>query len=148
MEKTTEEHMEQLSHTMQKEAQREVWNSAALSPREAINSSVNKTNYPLTFLADNKVVCIFGFGEASPLSMVAYPWMLGSYLLPKHYREFARVSKNCFQYIKDNYTSSKGYVDEDFTSSVRWLKWLGYTIHPAEPFGVYNHPFHLFTWEK
>ena len=37
------------------------------------------------------------------------------------------------------------YVDARHTDAIRWLKWLGFTLHPATPYGPFDLPFHKFT---
>lgn len=37
------------------------------------------------------------------------------------------------------------YVDARNAVSIRWLRWLGFEIEPAAPFGIHGLPFHRFS---
>ena len=42
------------------------------------------------------------------------------------------------------YTWLVNWVDDRNTCAIRWLKWMGFTIHEPEPYGVANLPFRRF----
>ena len=147
---TTELHVFQLVQTMRPEDQAEVWASAHYTPWDALVASIRLTDETYTGLADGQVLCIFGVGKATVLSNQGAPWMLSSSLVEKHMRAWARGSRIAMKFMTENngVAHLKNYVDARYTVAVRWLSWLGFTIHPAEPFGVEQLPFHAFTWNR
>ncbi len=145
---TTTDHVVDLALDMRQEDQDEIWAAAHFTPWEALVSSIRLTDETYTGLADGKVLCIFGIGTASLMSNIGVPWMLSANLVAKHTRAWARGSKVVFKHMAKGTDRLENCVDARYTSAVRWLAWLGFTIHPAEPFGMDQLPFHKFTWEK
>ena len=145
---TTEMHVFKLSHTMRLEDRAEVWASAHYTPWDALVASISLTDETYTGLADGQVLCIFGVGKSTLTSDVGHPWMLSSYLVEYHMRAWARGSKLAFKFMTQDVDHLINYVDARYTVAVRWLTWLGFTIHLAEPFGVEQLPFHAFTWDR
>ena len=145
---TTTEHVLELAETMRLEDQAEVWASAHYTPWDALVASIGFTDETYTGLADGHVLCIFGAGKMTLTSDTAYPWMLSSFLVEKHMRAWARGSKLAFNFMTRDVDHLKNYVDARYTVAVRWLAWLGFTIHDPEPFGIEQLPFHAFTWDR
>ena len=146
---TTVEHVYELAETMRTADQAEIWASGHYTPFEGLCASIRLTDDAHTGLADGQVLCIFGVGKTTLLSPVGHPWMLSSFLVDKHLMAWARGSKGAFKRMTQdsNVLHLKNYVDARYTEAVRWLEWLGFTIHPAEPFGLDQLPFHPFTWD-
>ena len=145
---TTVEHVQELEITMRNEDRTEIWASGHFGPWEALTQSIRLTDETYTGLADGRVLCIFGVGKATVLSDLGAPWMLSSIFVEKHMRAWARGSKIAMGYMTRDIDHLKNYVDARYTVAVRWLSWLGFTIHPAEPFGIEQLPFHAFTWDR
>lgn len=145
---TTAGHVIDLALDMRQPDQDEVWAAAHFTPWEALVSSIRYTDTPYTGLVDGQVLCIFGVGKMSLMSNRGFPWMLSSNLVSKHVRAWARGSKVAFAHMTQGVDSLENCVDARYTSAVRWLSWLGFIIHPAEPFGLDQLPFHKFTWER
>ena len=122
----------------------EVWASHHHTPHSAVLASLKGSRNPLIGLADEKPVCIFGHCPTSLLSSSTSPWLLGTDDLPLHSREFLKLSKLYVDELGKHFRLMFNYVDERNTTSVRWLKWLGFRVYPAEPFGAEQMPFHYF----
>jgi hypothetical protein len=146
---TTVEHVLELSETMRTADQAEIWASGNYTPFEGLTQSIRLTEETMTGLVDGHVLCIFGVGKTTLTSPVGFPWMLSSVLVDSHIRPWARGSKMAFEHMTKAYNVKhlRNHIDARYTEAVRWLKWLGFTIHPAEPFGMEQLPFHLFTWD-
>ncbi len=142
-------HLMELSENMREEDKAEIWASAHYTPMEALVAGVRHSNHTYAGLVNNDVLCVFGVGKASFLSDTGYPWMLSSKLVDGHMRAWAKGSKAAFEGMTQSGVKRlENYVDARYTVAVRWLAWLGFEIHPAEPFGVDQLPFHHFTWER
>ena len=144
----TVDHVIELALNMRVEDQNEIWAAAHFTPWEALVSSISFTDIPYAGLADGKVLCIFGVGTRSLMSNKGVPWMLSTNLVSDHMRAWARGSRTAFEYMTRNINSLENYVDARYTSAVRWLAWLGFTVHPAEAYGMDGTPFCKFTWER
>ena len=73
--------------------------------------------------------------------------MLATDLLDLHSFRFLRECGTGIVAISAEFTIIENYCDARNSITVRWLKWLGFTVEEAEPYGVYNMPFHHFYKE-
>lgn len=71
------------------------------------------------------------------------PWLLGSDRILAHWREFARRSRTELDRLRRGRPLSN-HVDARNIVHVRWLRWLGAQILPAEPYGLRRLPFYPF----
>lgn len=91
---------------------------------------------------DDVPVCIFGVCETEPEE--ARIWMMGTPEVEKHATRFLRENKAVLDGYNDKYKKLTNHVDARNTKHIRWLKWLGFDIFEAVPWGKYNMPFHPF----
>ncbi len=145
--KTTPEHILELSRTMREVDKDEVWAAAGMEPLQSLQASVDTTPHPYTGLVDGEVMNIWGVGKHPDFNLVGYPWMLSSDLVLKHWRLFSRESIPALEKMKKEADFLINMVDTRNVIAMRWLSWLGFYIHAAEPFGPRDMPFHLFTME-
>ena len=145
---TTEDHMIELSHTMRPADVRECWAANHYAPYDALKHSLYYTKRPFTGLYNGRVMCIWGVGKISYLSKEGIPWMLTSDLVDKHYREFLRQGPKLVENIKKEAVVLINMVDTRNRKSIKWLKWLGFTIHDPVPFGPDKMLFHPFIMEN
>ena len=73
-------------------------------------------------------------------------WLVGTDEIAEHPITFYRLSKKIFERLSDGYERLFNFVDERNTLSLRWLKWLGFTIEPAQR--INNGIFHFVHWES
>lgn len=96
-------------------------------------------------LSSGKPVALFGVGPAN--SKVGVPWMLVThdvFQTPRASRALVAKGRWYIQRMLAEYQHLENYVDARNTRAVRWLEHLGFTVHPAEPYGPYEYPFHRF----
>ena len=142
--KVTEDwHVERLGSTMNREDVDAVRAMADMGPHDALTSSVDHSTKSFTWLADGDVGCIWGYSSETYLSTSAQPWMLGSPLIMKNPRYFLRGCRQFYDLLLDRHELLYNYIDARHTRSLRWIEWLGATVHPAAPIGVAGMPFHL-----
>ena len=113
----------------------------------AVETSVNLSSYSKTGLVNDELVCMWGVCPISLLSSSGSPWMLGTDLIEKKQRVFLRRSKPWLDDIRKDYKYLENFVDARNVLSVKWLKWLGFEMDEAEPYGIHGEPFHKFTME-
>lgn len=98
--------------------------------------------------AESGLLCVFGVSTMSALNGVGIPWMISSKVMVNHQFEFARSSKLYFDHLTQGYDLLFNYVDDRYTASKRWLRWLGFHLGPPEPYGVAEMPFRRFHWTR
>lgn len=123
----------------------EVWASGRLTPDDAVTRSIAATALPLAGLVDGVPVCTFGIARRSLLSDEGAPWLLGTDAIARHGRRFLRENRRVLPTLAAPFALLINHVDARNAASIRWLRWLGFEIEPAAPFGVHGLPFHRFS---
>jgi hypothetical protein len=136
-----------LVRNMREHDKQEVNAATNMGIRNAVKTSVNLSSYSKTGLVNDELVCMWGVCPISLLSSSGSPWMLGTDLIEKKQRVFLRRSKPWLDDIRKDYRYLENFVDARNVLSVKWLKWLGFEMDEAEPYGIHGEPFHKFTME-
>jgi hypothetical protein len=89
-------------------------------------------------------VCAFGLGAPIAFGHEAHPWMLGTDLMLNNRHTFIRESRKIVAAWRERFAVLSNYVDARNTVSIAWLRWLGFTIGDAVPYGPFGLPFHRF----
>lgn len=117
--------------------------AAGLTPCQVMENGLALDQGSVTFLADGIPLCMAGCTVLS--EVVGLPWMVGTQDLERHRRAFLLESRRVFEVIQARRSYLVNWVDARNRKAVRWLAWLGFTIHPATPHGLEGLPFHMFT---
>lgn len=89
---------------------------------------------------------VFGVAPVSLLHRSGSPWLLGTDALFEQARTLVVRGRWYVAHMRELYPGGlHNYVDARNNLSVNWLRRVGFTIHPPEPYGVAGLPFHLFT---
>lgn len=93
---------------------------------------------------ESKVHAIFGVNPVPNMDRVGVIWMLATKTFDDHFMVFAAACKAVVATMIGNYEYLFNYVHVENKKSIRWLKWLGFDVKPAEPIGVNGARFHRF----
>lgn len=111
-------------------------------PLEMIRSSVARSVLCWTGFVDGELAAVIG---VTPLTAtVGVPWMLGTTVLDRHARVLVRRTPEYIDRMLAAFPHLLNYVHAKNTTSVRWLRRLGFTLSAPEPFGPLGEPFHRF----
>lgn len=111
-----------------------------------IRSSVERSAFAYTFTVGGELACIMGVVPAGGLfDPSGIPWMLGTDLVTRNQRALMRLCRPYIHQMLQAYPFLFNYVHAENHRAVRWLKCVGFTLQPAEPYGPLGAPFHLFT---
>lgn len=94
--------------------------------------------------ADGEVAAIMGVAPLSVMSGIGSPWMMGTPLLDRHSRVLVRMTPSYIARMLRAFPHLVNFVHADNTTSVRWLRRLGFTMHAPEPYGQAGELFHKF----
>lgn len=109
-----------------------------------VKDAVDRSVWCKAMSVDGAFAGLFGVTDGGDLlNPVGVPWMLGTPAL----RPSVIVSKSpgFLRHMLSLFPKLKNYVDARNTPSLRYLKHLGFDIHPAVPHGKMALPFHPFT---
>ena len=144
IEAATWAHARELAKHMRVPDKREVWAAAHHTAEQAVCLSLAASRDARTGLADGEVVCMFGVGSLTILSLTGVPWLLATKKLDHHGCAFLRRNKEILADMGEGYTLLHNHVDVRNKRAIRWLRWLRFTILPPETYGVDRLPFHPF----
>lgn len=116
----------------------------AADETSAIVLSIRNSPFARTWLVNGAPACIFGVASTSLLDNSGRPWLVSSDTVPAFPMTFLRACKRILPEILAMYPHLENYIDSRYECAVTWLRWLGFTIHPAEGIGPTGVPFHRF----
>lgn len=109
-----------------------------------IEASVRRSLLCWTGLVDGELAAIIGVAPVNLLNGMGSPWMLGTPVLDAHSRVLVRRTPEYISRMLKAFPHLVNFVHAKNTTSVRWLRRLGFTLHAAQPFGPLGEPFHPF----
>jgi hypothetical protein len=127
----------------------EVLATTGWSFKRALRISVESSPSPYMILGPRRqVLAAIGVSQGSVLDDEGIPWMLGTDEVPQHRKALLKASKAWVEYQKPLYSALRNVVPADYPEAIRWLKWLGFDILPAEPLGNAGAMLHKVQWVK
>lgn len=126
----------------------EFYASSGQTPEQVLHNGFARSPEVMAGRVDGALVCIFGVCPLGLFSGKWAPWLVASPAMYEHKREFIQYCKPVLDAMLARYNPLQNWVDARNTAAIRWLRWLGFTIHDPEPFGYQGLPFHKFTMEK
>jgi hypothetical protein len=109
-----------------------------------IASSVARSPLCWSAFADGQLACILGVGVIDMLGGVGSPWMLGTDVLDRQSRVLVRRTPAYIARMRAAFPTLVNFVHAQNTTSVRWLRRLGFTLHDPVPYGARGELFHPF----
>ena len=108
--------------------------------------SLENSSEACVAVIDGEVVCAFGV-VPTPKKGVGVPWMMGTSTIDRHSIAFLRASKMVLTDMFKRWDLLVNDADTRNLRGLRWLKFMGFTIHEAEPLGERQLMFHRFEKE-
>jgi hypothetical protein len=93
-------------------------------------------------------VMVFGCGHRPEAPDVGVPWLLATDKLEPIGLPLLRYARRVVGMMQRHYPRLENHVHAENARAIRGLKWLGFTLEPAEPWGYKGAPFHRFHWER
>lgn len=116
--------------------------------RQELEDSVRRSCWSRVCCIDGEPVVAFGLVPTNPFRKEACIWMLTTAKTMEHKVFIGRTTKNAIRGFLKEWDLLYNFVDEGNDLSLRWLRWLGATVYPAAPVGVYGCRYHYFEWRK
>lgn len=119
----------------------EIWASTRLNAADALRASFDASEECWAGEMDGEVFCIFG---CVPTVDGGNLWMLFADGLKSLPLTFYRQSRQHLCYMLAKYGYLSNHVDARNSFIIGWVKWLGFTVEDAKPYGADGQPFHRF----
>ena len=126
----------------------EITEALGIPMQEALLDAVTGSLNAKQIVVDGMVVAVFGDAVHSILGSIGIPWLISTIHVERHARAFLKVCKPEVQGMLTRHRHLMNYVDVRNTAAIRWLKWLGFSFGPPEPYGPQGFLFHPFTLNR
>jgi hypothetical protein len=115
---------------------------------EVLAESLDRALWSEAVLVEGRVEALGGLGTFSMMFGPGVPWLVGSDRLTERARWFLGESRRQVRRMLGQYQRLENRVDARNAPAIRYLRWLGFTLEPARPWGHAGLPFHPFTMER
>lgn len=105
------------------------------SPIRALTEGVKMSELSAVVVVDGRPCAAIGLCIVSHLTGTGVPWMLATDDAVKNRRAFIEHTRTGLQEMMGICPNLFNYVHEDNKASIRWLKWMGFTIEQSSPMG-------------
>ena len=117
-----------------RQADRDEVTASGSTPRMAVEGSRLMSDYAWTGLIDGEPSMLFGYGR-NLISTAGEIWALGTDTCTSAPREMLVYGRKVVRAILEVCPELQNYCDARYHAAHRWLRKLGFTVHPAEPHG-------------
>lgn len=93
---------------------------------------------------DGELAAVIGVAPINLIGGVGSPWMLGTPVLNRHSRVLVARTPEYIARMLQAFPHLVNFVHARNTTSVRWLRRLGFTLHDPVPYGAAGEMFHPF----
>lgn len=145
----TAEHLDYLAAHLRAQDLAELRAAGWGDVRQALEQSVRLSRWTRVALIEGVPAAVFGCAEhGSMLTPTGVPWLLGTDAVTRHGRVLQREARRYIAAMLQEYPRLFNAVHAENTVSVRWLRRLGFTLHPAVPAPPHGAPFHVFEMTR
>lgn len=106
-----------------------------LSPEQAIAMSLENSDISWRVMLEEEPIAIWGWRLDSFITGSASVWMFSYPAADRHKVFFARKSRELMNELLVLLSSLTCEVHAEHTTAVRWLRWLGFTLHDTRRVG-------------
>lgn len=108
---------------------------------EAVARSLERSLWAETWRIDGAVAAISGVAATNLLAGIGSPWLLTGRPVDRHARTFLRETAKGIARMRAEFPVLCNHVHAEYRQALAWLRWLGFTIGPAQPYGPLGAPF-------
>ena len=146
--KPTVELIEKIAADMRDEDVAEIWASHHHTPLESLMSGWEVSDLSTIVMGDDEPLVMFGLVKKDILSGSGTVWLLGANRAMQYKREFLTQSKPVIDEMLTICPRLCNMVHAKNKTSIRWLRWLGFTIEEPTQQGPDKELFHRFHLER
>ena len=116
-----------------------------LTPEGAVLMSVQSSIFCMTAWEEGSCLAAWGFTVPNIVGDHAQPWLLTSVGVLRHRKVMLRANRIFLKETQQKYPILETIVHAEYKKAIRWLRWLGFTIHKPVRVGPKNELFHRVT---
>jgi hypothetical protein len=139
------EHGKHIVANMRELDRKEIYYQSLLDAETAVRITLANSVAAWTGLWDGEPAVIWGVARRSKLGRVGVPWLLGTDAMDNAPLKIARQSRAYVERFASVFPRMENHVLAENRRAVVWLRWLGFDMEEAKPFGPFGAPFIRFT---
>lgn len=143
----TQEHVDLLKGNIRAQDLEEITAGTSIPPNEMLQRGFDYSTLAWAAMRDGKIVCIWGVSSVTTLSETGIPWLIGSDQLKFCDLELGKATCYYVKQMAQLYPRLENFVYFKQKRVIRWLKWAGFKIEEAAPWGAFGNQFHKFSKE-
>lgn len=144
----TSAHAEQMAPLLRAADVAEITIMFGPDPAEMLRHGIEQSSQAYAAVEDGVPFAIGGVVPVDMMAGTGAPWMLGTAGVGRNPRWFLNTSRERLAAAFETYAMLQNYCDPRYTASIRWLRWLGFTIGRPTLLGGYGHQFVLFSMRR
>lgn len=114
-----------------------------LTVEQELRESVALTAEPRAFIVGGRVAAMFG--DIKHDERTGVPWLISTTAIEGNHRHFLLECDREVAAMRRRHPVLVNYTDARYTKALRWLRWLGFHMHDAIPYGANGEMFHPMT---
>lgn len=114
-----------------------------MSVDQELRDSIAQSLNPQAFVVEGKVVAVFG--DIKHDERIGVPWLISTTAIEGNHRQFLIECDREVAAMRARHKVLINYTDARYTKALRWLRWLGFHMHDAVPYGANGELFHPMT---
>lgn len=138
----TREDCIRLASNLRHEDAEEILHSSGLLPEQGLLLSYHSSAKTWAGVWGDEIVLVGGIGQIS--ETVGSPWMLASPSLVRIRKSLLSWREPILASMLSMYPHLENHVWAGNPVHIEWLKWLGFTVQPAQPNEISGQLFHRF----
>jgi hypothetical protein len=103
-----------------------------MTREEALHDSVARSIWSETYLVDGVPAAIVGLGRSALVGGHGVPWMLASPICERYRKLLLLEGRRQVARMRAEAPPLVNYVHAVNYRAIRWLRWLGFTLEPAQ----------------
>lgn len=131
-----------LAKNLREEDALEVAYACGLSPEQGLLLGYHTSSKTWAGLWGDEVVLVGGVGGIP--GQIGFPWMLASPSLVRIRKSLLSWKEPILESMHSEYPYLENHAWSGNPVHIKWLKWLGFTVEAATPYGISEQPFHRF----
>ena len=131
-ERITHDHLRYIADNMRDQDYNELIAAGHDDVYQVLIDSFDKSDMSTTVLYGDVPLAVLGVYRQNIVTGLGVPWLLSSKDALKHKRYFLGLTDQVITEMLGYCPKLYNYVHSENSLSIRWLKWMGFTIHTSD----------------
>lgn len=113
------------------------------SVQDELRRAVELSYHCRAFYLQGELAGIFGCVRHD--AEIGWPWLISGRAVERNRKAFLLACREQVEQMRLNHRTLLNFTDARYARALAWMRWMGFEMHPAVPYGIDGEPFHPFT---